>query len=1017
LSFRFKTIIGIALIESVLLLILILSVLGFLNTSHEKEMNQRAISTAKLFATMSKNAVLASDLASLEAFVSELLKNKDIVYARIIGDGVILAQGGNQSALTQQFKQDKSLARVIDGVFDVSSTIEESGYVYGRVELGLSIKRIQQVVGQAKQWSVGIALIEVTMVAIFSFILGTWLTRQLYQLKKASEIVAQQGPGHQVIVSGKDEVAKVAIAFNNMSTRLNTTYKELQNTTIAYRKAAEQASQSNAFNQSVLSSSLDGIVSIDNKGIIIEFNPAAEGIFGYKRNEAIGSLMVDLIVPEEFRTQHNNSFERYLSSGHSNILDQRIELKALHKNGTVFPIELTVSAIENNKVICFTGFIRDISEQENTRKELRLSAHAFEAHEGILICNNENKILRVNQAFTQITGYSANDIIGKSPNVFSSGYHNKQFFDDMWAVIKKKGRWEGEVYNKRKNGDIYPEWLGISTVKDKDGIVTYYVAHFIDISKRKEAENNLKQAIDEAEQANQAKSAFLATMSHEIRTPINAILGSIDLIKDFSLHKEQLKFLDLVDKSAKSLLNIINDILDFSKIEADKVEIENNPFLLPALIDEVLQMLTPKAQTQNTKLTSYINPEIPDILVSDVSRIKQVILNFLNNAVKFSKNGEVLISVLLEEKTAQYVNLRFEIKDTGIGIKYEDQKTLFDAFSQVENKSNRRFEGTGLGLAICSKLIRLLKGDLGVESELGKGSLFWFTLPLAIENRINDNVQQKQLSADKQVIVDNSVLKLHLLLAEDSEANISVATAVLKKAGHTIDVARNGKEAVEAVTQSATNDKPYDLILMDLMMPEMDGIEATGLIRAMDNQASCTPIVAMTANAIKGDRENCLNAGMTDYISKPFVAQELLDLIQVVVRESPCKEQNQHITQQSTETELPLLEKKVLEQLADDTSEELVPEMVGIFIKELNRRVEIIDKAIDSQNVADIGAEVHAIKSSAGTYGALKLQSLAKSIDALYKDGNKKQLLELSKKLPDLIRKTINIFDSYLISF
>ncbi|MCP3850460.1 MAG: PAS domain S-box protein, partial [Gammaproteobacteria bacterium] len=940
MSFRLKTILGIALIEMTLLVILIFSVLSFLNSSHEEELNQRASSTAKLFATMSKDAVIAFDLANLDDFITEILKNDDVVYARILNDSKVLAQGGDTLFLNKPFFHDHLLETVDDGIFDVFSVIEESGHIYGRVEIGLSIDRIQQVLIQARQWAITIAVIEVTLVSIFSFMLGTWLTRQLLSLKKASETIALKGPGYQVKAHGSDEVAQVANAFNEMSSRLKRSYSDLKNTNIAYRKISELSSQSEALNASVLSASLDAVVTIDGHGKFIEYNHSAEEIFGYSREQAIGKSMAELIIPMEFREQHIQGLVRYIETGKAEVLNKRLELMGLRNNGDIFPIELTITSIETQGKLFFTAFVRDITEQENAKKELMVAAQAFEAHEAIFISDADNRIIRVNKAFTQITGYTPENIIGHFPHKLASGRHSADFFQSMWKDINETGVWEGEIYNKRKNGDVYPEWLGISVVKDQEGKNLYYVAHFIDISKRKEAEKQLKNAMDDANKANESKSHFLATMSHEIRTPMNAILGTLGLLQDTQLDREQSKFIKTAQGSAKSLLHIINDILDFSKIEADKLIIEKHTFSLNTLIENVEDILSVKAKKQNNKIITIIDNDIPNILETDPGRLEQVILNLMTNAVKFTQNGKIILHVSKMEQKGKEFSLRFEVKDNGIGIDKADQEKLFDEFTQVDGQSNRRFAGTGLGLAICKKIIHLLGGKCGVESQLGQGSLFWFTIDVVEAESMPD---KKTALIDDEFFVNKS---LSILLAEDSEANVIVATAILEKAGHRVDVVENGIEAIMAVENTMGSAHSYDLILMDLMMPEMDGLVATKHIRRLPEPLSNIPIIAMTANAMRGDKERCLEAGMDDYLSKPFDTKILLRKIMNLTNKSNQEDVASEIIENFLPHKtLPILDVNVLKQMAKDTSEELVPEMVNVFIKELDSRLQRVQKA------------------------------------------------------------------------
>jgi PAS domain S-box-containing protein len=1009
LSFRFKTIIGIAIIETVLLIILIISVLGFLNTSHEKEINERAYSTAKLFASMTKDAILAYDLASLKSFVDEILTNEDILYARVISDNITLAEGGEKSLLNRAFKSDMQLVTIDDNVFDVSANVTESEQVFGRVELGLSISRITSVLEQSKKWAIVIAAVEVILVAVFSFILGTWLTRQLSQLKHASNIIAEKGPGNKVEVKGNDEIAQVADAFNFMSDKLQKSYQDLKNQTMAYKKIAELANADEAFKSAVLSSSLDAIISIDLQGNIVEYNQAAEMIFGYKRKEVMGQSMSELIIPETYRKQHLMGMQRFLDSGEATIINQRLELEALHKSGRVFPVEFTVSLIENNDKIFFTSFIRDITEQANDKKELLLANAAFESHEAIFVCDKNNKILRVNKAFTEITGYSSEEILGKNPNLLSSGFHDSQFYSKFYQSIKDNGRWEGEIYNKRKNGDIFPEWLAITVVKNKKGDTINYVAHFVDITKRKSAEQELKRAIKAAEQANEAKSHFLATMSHEIRTPMNAVLGTINLLKDTPINNEQRIYIDTAHQSAEALLHIINDILDFSKIDADKLIIESSSFSIKDLINLCAQMLNVNAKNRDNTIQTYIDPKIPDRLISDSKRIKQILLNLISNAIKFTENGDITISVTPVNISKENVTLDFSVSDTGIGMKKSSLANLFNPFYQVEQNKNRSYEGTGLGLAISKKLIDLLGGDIGVESEENKGSHFWFTLTLDIDKSSENLSEMTKANKDIEASINNNIL-----LVEDSFANVVVARAILEKSGYQVDIAENGFQAIEKLELNSPEQHYYDLILMDMMMPKMDGIEATKHIRQMPEPISQTPIIAMTANAIKGDKEKCLEAGMNDYIAKPYDAKDFLNKVSMYCSSNHDKTDNNSL--KPDEIHNSLVSHKALQQLANDTSEELLPEMIAIFIKELQKRLNNIKTALEENDINKIAIEVHTLKSSSGTYGALKLHAFAVEIDSLYKAEKHDQALQISKGILDLIEKTINAYEKYEFS-
>lgn len=384
-------------------------------------------------------------------------------------------------------------------------------------------------------------------------------------------------------------------------------------------------------------------------------------------------------------------------------------------------------------------------------------------------------------------------------------------------------------------------------------------------------------AKEKAEAATRAKSIFLANMSHEIRTPMNGIIGMADLLAQTPLTEEQKDYLATIIASGRNLLNIINDILDFSKIESNQVELENIAFNLPAAIDEVIKILTIRANENNVALNVILADNVPRYIKGDPLRLKQIITNLVNNAIKFTYEGSVTVDVGVEKDGDQSVKLLFKVIDTGIGISPEGKEKLFKAFSQADTSTTRKYGGTGLGLAISKSLCEMMDGEIGVESEVGKGSTFWFTA--VFEKVPPSEIPEEKPEAE---VIETQMKPLHILLAEDNLINQKVAVANLKKFGHMIDIAKNGLEAVEMARKSC-----YDLILMDIQMPEMDGYEATTIIRAEEaEKGTHTPIIAMTANSFEADRERCLAIGMDDYISKPFRINDLVSILKKISQKS-----------------------------------------------------------------------------------------------------------------------------------
>ena len=534
---------------------------------------------------------------------------------------------------------------------------------------------------------------------------------------------------------------------------------------------------------------------------------------------------------------------------------------------------------------------RQLAEQvaflETAEQSLRrLSTAVEQSPTSIVITDLDARIIYVNAAFTANSGYTPEEVIGQNPRILQSGATSPEVYKDMWPTLIEGRIWRGEFQNQRKDKSQYIERATISPVRQSDGKITQYVAVKEDVTEQRRIESELAAyrqhlerlvelrtselavAKEAAETANRAKSAFLANMSHEIRTPMNAIIGLNYLLLQNTPDEEQREKLRKVSTAANHLLRIINDILDISKIEAGKLILEQQAFSPDEIVRTVAGIIREQANNKGLKLFVETT-RLPALALGDAMRLRQVLLNFASNALKFTPAGSITLSGELLSSNGEDLLCRFSVRDTGIGIEPADIPRLFNEFEQLDGSTTRRFGGTGLGLAIAHHLARLMNGDVGVESTPGTGSTFWFTARLKRANH-GTIPPETPTTATK---AGSGNLTGHILLVEDEPINREIGVDLLQSAGLAVDTAENGIAALDLV-----KNKKFDLILMDIQMPEMDGLDATRQIRALPDGANL-PIIALTANAFSDDKERCLASGMSDFLAKPVEPEALYAIL------------------------------------------------------------------------------------------------------------------------------------------
>ncbi len=749
----------------------------------------------------------------------------------------------------------------------------------------------------------------------------------------------------------------------------------------------------------------DAIVTTDGTGVIVAWNPKAVELFGYTASEALGQG-VEMLMPSPHRHGHARHMHSAQFGETARVIGKSVDLKALRKDGREFDISLSLTRWELANQTYFTAFIRDITEQKENQKRLLILAEVVsQSNNSVVITDADATIEYVNQAFLSHTGYSLDEVIGENPRILHSGHTAPETFAEMWATLTRGETWKGEFNNRKKDGTLFVEYAIITPIRQNNGDVTHYVALKEDITEqkriRKELDayrNNLELEIMKrtaqlaeatvlANAANAAKSAFLANMSHEIRTPMHAITGLTNILLNSDPTSRQRERLKKIEVSAKHLLSIINRILDLSDIEAGRVELDDEDFFLPALIDNVRAMATSPLGDKQLPIQVDLR-DVPQWLRGDSTRISQALLNYLSNAIKFAENGEISIRCRLVEKTDSKLLIRFEVSDTGVGIASEKLPYLFDAFNQADNSLTRKYGGSGLGLAITHRLATLMGGETGVVSELGKGSTFWFTAALTHGvSRSIENPETETTDLDDDLRYRS--FGARVLVVDDVDVNTEVAQSMLLAMGISVDCAKNGQEAFEKERLS-----PYDLILMDVHMPIMNGIESARAIRQLPGRQH-TPIIAMTADVFKENEKNCRAAGINDFLWKPVESKGLHEkLLAWLPRKNspPPRNTSQSIVNGTPPPEhasTPSLRQKLadipgfngdqgIERLRGNERKFL--QVIELFVRQHRDDFEKITHALERENVQEIELLVHALKGSAGLIGGVEVAEIAQRI-------------------------------------
>lgn len=738
----------------------------------------------------------------------------------------------------------------------------------------------------------------------------------------------------------------------------------------------EELKEKDMLFEEVIAQAQDIFYRADLRGYFTYVNKIAVEITGYTEEELIGKHYSELIVSPEYEEIAWHYSEQIRKRTFSTYLEYQIQTKTGKKIWLGQKVQLIV---KGKSVLGFSAFARDITERVNAYFLLRSSEEKYRSllenmQLGIIEVDLEDSITKVYDSFCELTGYSKSELLGRKPKEFLLDEESLEMLEEQNRLRTQGQSSVYEVKIRKKNGEV--AWVLISGAPftDISGRVRGSIGIHLDITGRKQLELDLEKALDDAEANFKAKELFLANMSHEIRTPLNAVIGMSQLLEKTYLDNEQHNYTEVIRKSSKNLLALVNNVLDFSKMSAGEVKLDFETAYMNEIIHDLKQTFMYQAQIKDLDFIVDHNFTDDDFFMIDKLRLTQVLTNLINNAFKFTNEGYVKLKIQNESVDSNIEEILFEVSDTGKGISKEGQQEIFQEFKQDKEKGATNHGGTGLGLSISSKIVNLFGSELRVKSTLGEGSNFYFKL-------IVDRAGKDDFMDENASNLSLDWRNVHILLAEDNIVNQFLAKSLIEAWGAKITVCSNGVEVIERLEQ-----REFDIILMDIQMPVMNGIAATEKIRTELNLD--IPIIALTANAIKGDDEKFMGFGMNDYLSKPFEENDLKTTItkNLVGRVKPKTEEQMNgiVSPDAANNDVPLFQIERLNAITNG-NQEMNSGLLKLFISESQSQIPQLESIKDPETVSKLA---HKIKPSIDHISNEEMSGMIREIESMKEELN-----------------------------